>query len=124
MKIYDISLPIHEAVSYTHLDVYKRQGWMGEQELIGAPSVMVLFGGTGDLAKRKIYPALYHLNRKGLLPKSFSVIAIGRRPMNDGTYRKYLHSFMGEELGMTIRREVWETLSPRTVSYTHLRSWR
>lgn len=88
-------------------------GWMGEQELIGAPSVMVLFGGTGDLAKRKIYPALYHLNRKGLLPKSFSVIAIGRRPMNDGTYRKYLHSFMGEELGMTIRREVWETLSPR-----------
>ena len=33
-------------------------GWMGEQELIGAPSVMVLWW-DGDLA-RKIYPALYH----------------------------------------------------------------
>ncbi|HDR4437667.1 glucose-6-phosphate dehydrogenase [Bacillus thuringiensis serovar brasilensis] len=43
----------------------------------------VLFGATGDLAKRKIYPALYKLFSNGNIPQSISIIGIGRRVMSD-----------------------------------------
>ena len=42
----------------------------------------VLFGATGDLAKRKIYPALYNLYRDQKLPKQISVIGLGRRQVS------------------------------------------
>ncbi len=43
----------------------------------------VLFGATGDLAKRKIYPALFNLYRNQKLPKSFSVIGVGIAEFSD-----------------------------------------
>src|SRR5678809_1244765 len=48
-----------------------------EHELIGkaaGPCVMVLFGASGDLTKRKLVPALYNLVKANLLPKSFAVV--------------------------------------------------
>jgi glucose-6-phosphate 1-dehydrogenase len=47
----------------------------------------VLFGATGDLAHRKVFPALYQLWRTDLLPHEWRVIAVGRRPYDDGTFR-------------------------------------
>jgi hypothetical protein len=41
-------------------------------------ATMVIFGATGDLAKRKLLPALYNLNGDRLLPKGFAVVALGR----------------------------------------------
>ena len=46
-------------------------------------STLVLFGATGDLAHRKVVPALYQLWRTNLLPHEFVVLAIGRRPYDD-----------------------------------------
>lgn len=43
----------------------------------------ILFGSTGDLAKRKIYPALFHLYLTNKLPDSFSLIGVGRRNLTD-----------------------------------------
>ncbi|WP_410983392.1 glucose-6-phosphate dehydrogenase [Bacillus cereus] len=43
----------------------------------------LLFGATGDLAKRKIYPALYNLFSNQNIPQSFSIIGIGRRAISD-----------------------------------------
>ena len=51
------------------------------------PLLMIIFGGTGDLTHRKLLPALYHLMSEETLPVEASVICIGRRPMDDGTYR-------------------------------------
>lgn len=51
------------------------------------PTTFVLFGATGDLAKRKIYPALYHLFVDQKLPKSFSLIGLGRRELSDETFQ-------------------------------------
>lgn len=48
----------------------------------------VLFGSTGDLAKRKIYPALYNLFVDGKIPKSISVVGLGRREMSDADFQK------------------------------------
>lgn len=47
------------------------------------PTSFILFGATGDLAKRKIYPALYNLYLDGKLPSAFSVIGLGRREWTD-----------------------------------------
>ena len=50
-------------------------------------STFVLFGATGDLAKRKIYPALFNLYLDGKLPQVFSLIGLGRREWSDDTFR-------------------------------------
>src|SRR5690606_5088424 len=50
-------------------------------------TTFVLFGATGDLAKRKIYPALYNLFIDGKLPQAFRVIGLGRRSFSDDIYQ-------------------------------------
>jgi glucose-6-phosphate 1-dehydrogenase len=55
-------------------------------ERVPDPSVMVLFGATGDLAHRKVIPAMYHLWRTNLLPHEFLVLAVGRRPYEDDAF--------------------------------------
>ncbi len=44
--------------------------------------LIIIFGGSGDLAKRKLFPALGNLMFKKVLPKNFRVIAVGRKPMD------------------------------------------
>ncbi|RYJ05372.1 MAG: glucose-6-phosphate dehydrogenase, partial [Actinomycetales bacterium] len=52
------------------------------------PHVLVLFGATGDLARRKLFPGLYHLAEAGRLPESFAVIGSGRHsPGTDDEFR-------------------------------------
>src|SRR5438105_2523224 len=52
-------------------------------ERIPNPCIMVIFGASGDLTKRKLVPALYHLEQDGLLPKDFAIVGVARRPLGD-----------------------------------------
>ncbi len=45
------------------------------------PCIVVIFGASGDLTKRKLLPALYHLDQANLLPKDFAVVGVARRPL-------------------------------------------
>src|SRR3954454_15718359 len=45
---------------------------------VPGPCSMVIFGGSGDLAHRKLVPALYNLALRGLLPAAFGMIGVGR----------------------------------------------
>jgi glucose-6-phosphate 1-dehydrogenase len=56
-------------------------------ERVPDPCIIVLFGSTGDLAHRKVFPALYQLWRTNLLPHEFVVVAIGRRPFDHDAFR-------------------------------------
>ena len=56
-------------------------------ERVPDPSILVLFGATGDLAHRKVVPALYQLWRTNLLPHEFVIVAIGRREYDDDKLR-------------------------------------
>ena len=47
------------------------------------PCVIVIFGASGDLTKRKLLPALYHLVQSGLLPEKIAVVGVARRPLED-----------------------------------------
>jgi glucose-6-phosphate 1-dehydrogenase len=51
------------------------------------PSTVVIFGATGDLAKRKLLPALCNLAARHALPDRFTVVGVGRKPMTDEAYR-------------------------------------
>ena len=66
-------------------------------ERVPDPSALVLFGATGDLAHRKVVPALYQLWRTNLLPHEFVILAIGRRDYDDeelrAEYRASLEKF-------------------------------
>src|SRR6202167_553114 len=52
------------------------------------PCVMVIFGFSGDLTRRKLIPSLYNLASQQLLSREFAVIGIGRTPMSDEDARK------------------------------------
>jgi len=49
--------------------------------------VIVLFGGRGDLARRKLLPGLFHLTEAGLMPEDFRIIGTSRRGLEDEEYR-------------------------------------
>jgi glucose-6-phosphate 1-dehydrogenase len=51
------------------------------------PCLVVLFGATGDLAQRKLFPALFELGRAGLLPENFGLVAFSRSAQNDDAFR-------------------------------------
>jgi glucose-6-phosphate 1-dehydrogenase len=59
-------------------------------ERVPDPSTFVLFGATGDLAHRKVIPALYQLWRTHLLPHEFTLLAFGRRQYSDEAFRAEL----------------------------------
>ena len=52
------------------------------------PCTIVIFGGSGDLARRKLLPALYNLRLDGLLPVNCAVVGFGRSELDDTTYRR------------------------------------
>ncbi|KAJ1957310.1 Glucose-6-phosphate 1-dehydrogenase [Dipsacomyces acuminosporus] len=52
------------------------------------PTTIVVFGASGDLAKKKTFPALFHLFERGLLPKRTTIIGYARTQMDIGDFRK------------------------------------
>jgi len=49
---------------------------------------MVIFGATGDLTKRKLFPALYNLAKEGFLPEKFAIVGVGRQELETDHYRQ------------------------------------
>ncbi|MCW2349492.1 MULTISPECIES: glucose-6-phosphate dehydrogenase [unclassified Sphingobium] len=64
-------------------------------------ATLILFGATGDLAHRMLFPSLYHLLCDGLLPEPFNILASGRSEMDDAafrdTIRKALATYLADE---------------------------
>src|ERR1700736_510208 len=59
----------------------------GLERLPVAPTTLVIFGATGDLARRKLLPALYNLAHDGALPERFHLVGIARREKAHEEYR-------------------------------------
>src|SRR5262249_4704170 len=78
------------------------------------PCTVVIFGGTGALASRKLLPALYGLWRGKLLPDRFAIVGLGRREKSDAAYREEIKSAVS-----TFRRDApegadsWDEFLPR-----------
>ena len=52
-------------------------------ERIPEAGILVIFGASGDLTRRKLLPALFHLEQAGLLPGNFAIVGVARRPLGD-----------------------------------------
>ena len=78
---------------------------------IAGPSAMVMFGVTGDLARKKLLPAIYDLANRGLLPPSFSLVGFGRR---DWTHEQFAEEVLGHvkaSARTAFDQRVWDQLS-------------
>ena len=56
-----------------------------------SPTVLFIFGGSGDLNYRKLNPALYNLFLDNAMPDHFSIVGIGRSEFSDADYKKRLY---------------------------------
>jgi glucose-6-phosphate 1-dehydrogenase len=75
---------------------------------VAEPSVLVMFGVTGDLAQKKLLPAIYDLANRGLLPPGFSLVGFARREWGDQDFAKLTHEAVREHARTKMRDEVWE----------------
>ncbi len=75
------------------------------------PFTMVIFGGTGDLSKRKLLPTLYHLCQDQNLPDEFSVIGFASSKRSDEEYRELVKHAVQEFSEDTFNGECWERFS-------------
>ncbi|OYD08896.1 glucose-6-phosphate dehydrogenase [Paludifilum halophilum] len=78
------------------------------------PFVMVIFGGAGDLARRKLFPALYSLYRSGLLDRRFAVVGVGRSEREDEQYRQIVRESVDSHSRMDVENEEdWSSFAER-----------
>jgi len=79
------------------------------------PCAIVLFGATGDLAHRKLMPALYRLYRRGNLPTECAIVCFARRDWSDDDLRREFEKSMSqEEKGEDFKR-IWPQFASRLV---------
>ena len=78
---------------------------------LAGPSVLVLFGVTGDLASKKLLPAIYDLANRGLLPPGFSLVGFARRDWADDDFARITHDAVKAHARTPFREEVWQQLS-------------
>jgi glucose-6-phosphate 1-dehydrogenase len=83
-------------------------------ERVPDPAAFVLFGATGDLAHRKVVPALFQLWRTHLLPHEFQIVAVGRRPYTDQQFRDELKESVSKYSRVQpVDEETWDDLAER-----------
>jgi glucose-6-phosphate 1-dehydrogenase len=78
---------------------------------IAGPCGLVIFGVTGDLARKKLMPAVYDLASRGLLPPGFSLVGFARRDWADQDFAQIVHDAIKEHSRTEFREEVWQQLS-------------
>ena len=77
------------------------------------PCVMVIFGASGDLTKRKLIPALYNLAKDNLLSKEFALVGVARNEMNTEQFRDMINKEIGDFATTKLDPKQWEWLSQR-----------
>jgi glucose-6-phosphate 1-dehydrogenase len=73
-----------------------------------ADQVIVLFGATGDLAKRKLLPGMFHLDRVGLMPERFRILGAARRDVGEEGFRKLARESIGSSSREPEDPEAWK----------------
>ncbi len=83
------------------------------QPLIPQPCTLVIFGGSGDLARRKLVPAVYNLLLDGVLPSNYAILATGRKALSDGDFRKTAQEGVVKYSRQKINENVWQGFERR-----------
>lgn len=78
---------------------------------IAGPSALIIFGVTGDLARKKLLPAIYDLANRGLLPPGFCLVGFGRRDWSHDTFREVVRQSILDHARTTFNQDVWDQLA-------------
>ncbi|WP_328521305.1 glucose-6-phosphate dehydrogenase [Kribbella sp. NBC_00359] len=78
---------------------------------IAGPCSLVIFGVTGDLARKKLMPAVYDLANRGLLPPGFALVGFARRDYTNQDFAQIVHDSVKEHARTPFREEVWQQLA-------------
>ena len=78
---------------------------------IAGPCSLVIFGVTGDLARKKLMPAVYDLANRGLLPPGFSLVGFARRDWADQDFGQVVYDAVREHARTPFREDVWRHLA-------------
>jgi len=75
---------------------------------VADPCAMVIFGVSGDLTRRKLFPALYNLASQQLLSREFAIIGVGRTPMTTEDARKKYSEDFKQFITGTLDADLWD----------------
>jgi glucose-6-phosphate 1-dehydrogenase len=78
---------------------------------VAGPCVLVLFGVTGDLSRKKLMPAVYDLANRGLLPPGFSLVGFARRDWEHEDFAQVTYDAVKEHARTPFNDTVWQQLS-------------
>jgi glucose-6-phosphate 1-dehydrogenase len=78
---------------------------------VAGPCVMVMFGVTGDLARKKLLPAIYDLANRGLLPPGFSLVGFARRDWQDEDFAQVTYEAVKQHARTPFNDTVWQQVS-------------
>ena len=78
---------------------------------VAGPCVLVLFGVTGDLSRKKLMPAVYDLANRGLLPPGFSLVGFARRDWEHEDFAQVIHDAVKEHARTPFNDTVWQQLA-------------
>jgi len=81
---------------------------------VPGPCALVVFGVTGDLARKKLIPAVYDLANRGLLPPGFVLLGFARRDWGDGDFEQIAREAAKKGARTGWRDEVWQRLAEAT----------
>lgn len=95
------------------LELYKSAQFceVPDEKIEVEPFTMVIFGGSGDLSKRKLLPTLYHLCIEENLPDEFSIIAVASSKRTDDEYRELVKKAIQEFGKDTFDSKYWDKFS-------------
>jgi glucose-6-phosphate 1-dehydrogenase len=75
------------------------------------PCVLVIFGASGDLTRRKLFPAVYSLAVRGMLPERFAIVGVGRTEETDDEFRSRMKDAVREFGRDKLDERVWKRLA-------------
>jgi len=75
------------------------------------PCALVIFGASGDLTRRKLFPALYSLALRRLLPEQFAVVGVARSEESDDEFRERMKHAVQEFGRDEFKEDVWDWLA-------------
>jgi len=83
------------------------------------PTTVIIFGATGDLAKRKLFPAFYNLYIDGRMPKGFNILALGRAENTDEDFKNYVKENLENFSRKKLTQEDWAGFQAHITYFRH-----
>ena len=73
-------------------------------ERVPDPCALIIFGASGDLTRRKLVPAIWHLQEQNRLPAAFALVGVARRDWDDDYFRQQMREGIAEFVGEVDQR--------------------